>query len=123
MIGLLNHLRLDRIMDLEKEKCIPCQGGVPTLTDAEINLYFRELEHWSVVEKDGIKRLERSFKFNDFAEALAFTNKVGELAENEGHHPDILTEWGKVTVSWWTHKIKGLHKNDFIMAAKTDRLH
>lgn len=109
-------------MKLEKEKCIPCQGGMPTLTDAEINAYSREVEHWSVVEKDGIKRLEKSFKFNDFAEALAFTNKVGELAESEGHHPDILTEWGKVTVSWWTHAIKGLHKNDFIMAAKTDRL-
>jgi 4a-hydroxytetrahydrobiopterin dehydratase len=75
-----------------------------------------------VVTKDGIKRLERSFKFNDFAEALAFTNQVGELAEKQGHHPDILTEWGKVTISWWTHAIKGLHKNDFIMAAKTDRL-
>jgi 4a-hydroxytetrahydrobiopterin dehydratase len=109
-------------MELEKEKCIPCQGGVPTLTDREIDLYFRELQHWSVVEKNGIKRLERSFKFKDFAEALAFTNKVGELAEKEGHHPDILTEWGMVTVSWWTHKIKGLHKNDFIMAAKIDSL-
>jgi 4a-hydroxytetrahydrobiopterin dehydratase len=109
-------------MELEKEKCIPCQGGVPTLSDAEIDLYFRELQHWSVVTKDGIKRLERSFKFKDFTEALAFTNKVGEIAEKEGHHPDILTEWGKVTVSWWTHAIKGLHKNDFIMAAKIDRL-
>lgn len=109
-------------MELEKEKCIPCQGGVPTLTDAEIDQYYNQLQSWSVVERDGVKRLEKSFKFNDFAEALAFTNKVGELAESEGHHPDILTVWGKVTVSWWTHKIKGLHKNDFIMAAKTDRL-
>jgi 4a-hydroxytetrahydrobiopterin dehydratase len=75
-----------------------------------------------VVEKNGIKRLEKSFKFKDFAEALAFTNKVGKMAEKEGHHPDILTEWGKVTVSWWTHKINGLHKNDFVMAAKTDSL-
>jgi len=75
-----------------------------------------------VVEKDGIKRLERSFDFEDFVGALAFTNNVGELAEREGHHPDILTEWGRVTVSWWTHKIGGLHKNDFIMAAKTDAL-
>ncbi|MEP0825876.1 MAG: 4a-hydroxytetrahydrobiopterin dehydratase, partial [Nitrososphaera sp.] len=65
---------------------------------------------------------EKSFAFKDFAEALAFTNRVGAIAEQEGHHPDILTEWGKVTVSWWTHKIKGLHKNDFIMAAKTDAL-
>jgi 4a-hydroxytetrahydrobiopterin dehydratase len=109
-------------MELEKEKCIPCQGGMPTLTDAEIDQYYKQLQSWSVVERDGIKRLEKSFKFSDFAGALAFTNKVGELAEREGHHPDIMTVWGKVTVSWWTHAIKGLHKNDFIMAAKTDAL-
>lgn len=109
-------------MSLDEMKCVPCRGGVPTLTDAEINQYYKQLQSWSVVEKGGIKRLEKSFKFKDFAEALAFTNKVGKLAEKEGHHPDILTEWGKVTVSWWTHAIKGLHKNDFIMAAKTDAL-
>jgi 4a-hydroxytetrahydrobiopterin dehydratase len=109
---------------LENEKCVPCRGGVPTLDDAEIDLYYRQLKNnWSVVEKDGIKRLEKSFTFKDFAEALAFTNKVGELAEEQGHHPDILTEWGKVKISWWTHKIKGLHKNDFVMAAKTDALY
>jgi 4a-hydroxytetrahydrobiopterin dehydratase len=67
-------------------------------------------------------RLERAFKFKDFAEALAFTIKVGEIAEAEGHHPALLTEWGRVTVTWWTHKIRGLHRNDFIMAAKTDHL-
>lgn len=109
-------------MSLDEMKCVPCRGGVPTLTDTEIDLYYRQLQRWSVVEKNGIKRLERSFQFEDFAEALAFTNKVGEIAEKEGHHPDILTEWGRVTVTWWTHKIKGLHKNDFIMAAKTDAL-
>ena len=109
-------------MSLEDDKCVPCRGGVPTLSDEEIDLYYRQLQSWSVVERDGIRRLEKSFKFNDFVEALAFTNKVGEIAEKEGHHPDILTEWGKVTISWWTHKIDGLHKNDFIMAAKTDAL-
>ena len=110
-------------MALEKEKCVPCQGGVPTLTAAQIDHYYRQLQQgWSVVERDGTKQLEKSFKFKDFAEALDFTNKIGALAEREGHHPDILTEWGKVTVSWWTHKIKGLHKNDFIMASKTDQL-
>jgi 4a-hydroxytetrahydrobiopterin dehydratase len=109
-------------MSLDEMKCEPCRGDVPILTDAEIDQYYRELQRWSVVERNGIKRLERSFDFKDFAEALAFTNKVGELAEREGHHPDILTEWGRVTVTWWTHKIKGLHKNDFIMAAKTDAL-
>ena len=109
-------------MSLDKMECVPCRGGMPALTSAEIDQYYRQLQSWSVVEKDGIKRLERSFQFKDFAEALAFTNRVGETAEKEGHHPDILTEWGKVTVTWWTHKIKGLHKNDFIMAAKTDAL-
>jgi 4a-hydroxytetrahydrobiopterin dehydratase len=109
-------------MSLESDKCVPCRGGVPTLTNEEIDLYYRQLQSWSVIEMSGIKRLQKSFKFNDFAEALAFTNKVGEIAEKEGHHPDILTEWGKVTISWWTHKIKGLHKNDFIMAAKTDAI-
>jgi 4a-hydroxytetrahydrobiopterin dehydratase len=78
---------------------------------------------WQIVERDSIKRLERGFKFRNFAEALAFTNRVGEIAELEGHHPALLAEWGRVTVSWWTHKIKGLHRNDFIMAAKTDRVY
>lgn len=110
------------IVSLGEMKCEPCRGGIPPLTNTEIDLYYKQLQSWSVVERDGIKRLEKSFKFNDFGEALTFTNKVGTLAENEGHHPDILTEWGKVTISWWTHKIRGLHKNDFIMASKTDAL-
>lgn len=109
-------------MELDQMKCVPCQGGMPSLSDGEIARLRKEVPLWSVVEKEGIKRLERSFKFKDFAEALAFTNKVGQLAEEQGHHPDVLTEWGKVTVSWWTHAIKGLHNNDFIMAAKTDGL-
>src|SRR5262245_12784998 len=109
-------------MSLDEMKCVPCRGGMPTLTRDEIDQYYTQLQSWSVVEKDGIKRLEKSFEFKDFAGALAFTNMVGEIAEKEDHHPDILTEWGKVTVSWWTHKIKGLHKNDFIMAAKTDAI-
>jgi 4a-hydroxytetrahydrobiopterin dehydratase len=82
-----------------------------------------QFPEWSIVVEDGIKRLERAFKFKNFSEALAFTNKVGEIAEKEDHHPVLLTEWGMVTVTWWTHKIKGLHQNDFIMAAKTDRLY
>ena len=113
-------------MKLDKMKCVPCQGGVPTLTDSEIAQLHPQVHLWTVVDrpkKGGIRLLERSFNFEDFSEALTFTNKVGELAEKEGHHPDILTEWGKVTVMWWTHKIKGLHQNDFIMAAKTDGLY
>jgi 4a-hydroxytetrahydrobiopterin dehydratase len=108
--------------ELVRAKCVPCQGGEPTLTDAEIARFRPMVSRWSLVEKDGIKRLERVFRFEDFGDALAFTDKVGAIAEAEGHHPALLTEWGRVTVTWWTHKIKGLHKNDFIMAAKTDLL-
>ncbi|HEY4909012.1 MAG TPA: 4a-hydroxytetrahydrobiopterin dehydratase, partial [Methylomirabilota bacterium] len=82
----------------------------------------REIPDWHLVERDGIARLERVFDFPSFADALAFTHRVGALAEEEGHHPALLTEWGRVTVTWWTHKIRGLHRNDFIMAAKTDAL-
>ena len=81
-----------------------------------------QIPDWQLVEVDGVKRLMREFRFVDFAQALAFTDAVGEIAEEEGHHPALLTEWGRVTVSWWTHKIRGLHRNDFIMAAKTDAL-
>ena len=102
--------------------CIACQRGAPTVTAAEIAEYAPQIPDWQLVERDGIKRLERVFKFPNFADALAFTNRVGEVAEEEGHHPAILTEWGSVTVTWWTHKIKGLHRNDFIMAAKTDQI-
>ncbi len=101
-------------------KCIPCRGGEPTVKDDEIAELRPQVPDWGIVERDNIKRLERVFKFRNFAEALAFTNKIGELAEADGHHPALLTEWGRVTVTWWTHKIKGLHRNDFIMAAKTD---
>ena len=82
----------------------------------------REISGWQPLERDGIARLERVYHFPSFADALAFTNRVGTLAEAEGHHPALLTEWGRVTVTWWTHKIRGLHRNDFIMAAKTDGL-
>ncbi|HXQ92004.1 MAG TPA: 4a-hydroxytetrahydrobiopterin dehydratase [Nitrososphaerales archaeon] len=107
---------------LAQTKCTACHAGEPTVTPEEIARLQPQIVGWSIVERDEIKRLERVFKFKDFAEALAFTNKVGQIAEEEGHHPAILTEWGKVTITWWTHKIKGLHRNDFIMAAKTDRL-
>ncbi len=108
--------------ELVRSKCVPCRGGEPAFTDAEIAELRPKVPEWSVVERDGIKRLERMFRFKNFAEALAFTIKLGGLAESEGHHPAILTEWGRVTVTWWTHKIRGLHRNDFIMAAKTDEL-
>ncbi len=108
--------------ELSQMKCTACRGDEPTLTDAEMAELYLQIPDWQVVEREGIKRLERVFKFGDFAQALTFTNKVGERAEAVGHHPALLTEWGKVTVSWWTHKIGGLHQNDFIMAARTDEL-
>ena len=107
---------------LRDTKCIPCHGGVSPAGEADIKQWLTQCPQWSVVAEAGIGRLERVFTFADFAEALEFTNRVAELAEAEGHHPAILTEWGRVTVRWWTHAIGGLHKNDFIMAARTDRL-
>ena len=106
---------------LSQEKGVSIRGGEPPATDAEIAELRPQVPEWQVVERDGVKRLERVFKFRNFIEALSFTNKVGELAETENHHPALLTEWGRVTVTWWTHAVKGLHRNDFIMAAKTDQ--
>ncbi len=111
------------MQDLTQLKCVACRAGEPTVTDAEIAEYAPQVPEWRIVEREGTKRLEREFKFKNFREALAFTNKVGEIAEQEDHHPAIVTEWGKVTITWWTHTINGLHRNDFIMAAKTDRLY
>ncbi len=108
--------------ELTQMKCVACRGGVPTLTDEEIAKLQPEVSEWRVIEVDGVKRLERTFKLKNFIEAMAFTNKVAMIAEKEDHHPLIITEWGRVKIQWWTHKIKGLHKNDFIMAAKVDAL-
>ena len=108
--------------ELSGMKCTACRRGEPTLTEAEIEELGPLVPDWQLVEREGIKRLERVFGFRNFAEALDFTDRVGEQAEEEGHHPALLTEWGRVTVTWWTHKIRGLHQNDFIMAAKTDEL-
>jgi 4a-hydroxytetrahydrobiopterin dehydratase len=107
---------------LTRQTCVACRRDAPTVTDAEIAELHSQVSEWELVELDGIKRLRRVFPFDDFAQALAFTGAVGELAESEGHHPALLTEWGRTTVTWWTHKIRGLHRNDFIMAAKTDEL-
>ncbi len=107
---------------LASERCVACRRDAPRVTEAELVELRHEVPDWDVAERDGIRRLERVFRFPDFAAALAFTNRVGALAEAAGHHPALLTEWGRVTVTWWTHKIRGLHRNDFIMAAKTDQL-
>jgi len=107
---------------LTNEKCTACRRDAPQVSDAEIAELKPMIPGWTLVERDGIRRLERVFKSSNFADALRFTNRVGELAEEEGHHPAILTEWGRVTVTLWTHKIRGLHRNDFIMASKVDSL-
>ena len=108
--------------DLAGTKCVPCRGGEPILTDAEIENLKPFVPLWLIKEVDGVKRLERIFKLKNFAEALKLTNQIGAIAEAEDHHPLIVTEWGRVTVQWWTHIIRGLHNNDFIMAARTDGL-
>ena len=108
--------------ELSKLKCVACRGGEPVLTDAQIADLHLQVPDWQVKDVDGVKRLERVFKFKNFIEAVAFTNKIAMIAEKEDHHPLIVTEWGRVTIQWWTHKISGLHQNDFIMAAKTDEL-
>ena len=105
---------------LKEMKCVPCRGDSPTVTEEEMDELKPKVPQWEVVREDGVNRLKRSFKFKNFAEALAFTNRVGEIAEEEDHHPVLVTEWGKASVTWWTHAINGLHRNDFIMAAKTD---
>ena len=108
--------------ELTSKTCIACRIGAPLATKEEIRDFMQQIPDWAIVEEEGIKRLKRIFRFNNFMDAVEFTQKVAVVAEDENHHPAILTEWGKVTVFWWSHKIEGLHVNDFIMAAKTDQL-
>lgn len=108
--------------DLTKSPCVACRGGEPPLSREEIARLKPEVPAWDVVEAEGISRLRREFKFKNFREALDFANQVGELAEREQHHPDLHVAWGRVVVETWTHKIRGLHRNDFILAAKTDEI-
>ena len=105
---------------LASKTCTPCRGGVPPLTFSEVATHHQQTPEWSVF--DEAHRIERTYRFKNFATAYAFVQKVAELAESEGHHPDVSFGWGYVTVSLQTKKIKGLHENDFIMAAKLDEL-
>ena len=111
-----------RMTDLAKIPCVPCRGGEPAVSAAEMAVFLPQIPDWTLSEQNGVPCLQRQFKFDNFAQALAFTNQVGALAEAEDHHPAILTEWGRVTVTWWTHVLSGLHRNDFILAARTDAL-
>lgn len=107
--------------DLASKTCVPCRGGVPPLKGKELAQIHKQLAdwaHWKVVNEH---HLTRAYTFPDFNQALAFVNRVGEIAEEQGHHPDILLAWGKAAVTLWTHKVDGLTESDFIMAAKIDR--
>lgn len=105
--------------ELADKKCVPCRGGTAPLTGAELDALHRSTPDWTVINEH---RLQREFRFPDFKQALDFVNRVGAVAEEQGHHPDILLAWGKAEVTLWTHSINGLSESDFIMAAKIDRL-
>ena len=108
---------------LNGERCVACRRDSPKVTDAEMAELKPQIPDWDVTDDDGIPRLKNSFKFGNFSDALDFTTNLGREADDEGHHPRITLEWGRVGVEWWTHKIRGLHRNDFIMAAKTDAMY
>ena len=111
------------MVELSKQECEACRADAPLISDAELREVMPAIPDWQVIVVDGVMQLSRDFKFRDFVQALAFTNRVGEIAEAVDHHPAILTEWGRVTVTWWSHKIRGLHRNDLIMAARTDEVY
>ncbi|MFW6313192.1 MAG: 4a-hydroxytetrahydrobiopterin dehydratase [Spirochaetota bacterium] len=107
-----------------REDCVPCRAGDPPLSRDRADEMLQQIDdEWVVIEQGGAPRLRRKFSFKGFKPALDFTVEVGRIAEEQGHHPRIVTKWGSVTVDWWTHKIGGLHDNDFIMAARTDELY
>jgi 4a-hydroxytetrahydrobiopterin dehydratase len=108
-------------VSLADERCVPCRPGTPPVDPVDVPALLAALPGWTIAPRDGIPRIERVYRCPDFARALALTNRIGALAEAAGHHPALLTEWGRVTVGWWTHAIGGLHRNDFVMAARTDQ--
>ena len=108
--------------DLTTQHCEACRADAPNVSEAELAELIKQIPDWSPIICDGVLQLQRIFSCKPYTQAIMLTCSIAELAEQEGHHPAILTEWGKVTVTWWSHKIRGLHKNDFIMAAKTDAL-
>jgi 4a-hydroxytetrahydrobiopterin dehydratase len=117
-----NHLRRKTMKELNHMLCVPCPAGSTMMLDAQCRRLLENIPGWELVTVENMSRLRRVFTFPDFRTALSFTNQVGELAEAEQHHPELITSWGRVTVSWWTHSVKGLHINDFIMAARTGAL-
>ena len=110
-------------MELSKNSCEACREDAPALKKKEIEELLIKIPSWIIYEDEGIKKLICSFAFSNYQQSVDFTIKIANLAEKEDHHPDILLEWGKVTVTWWSHKINGLHMNDFICASKTDDIY
>ena len=109
------------MIDLASSTCEACRIDAPKVSDDEASLLIKEIEGWDVID-EGVKKLKKEFSFSNYSDSVDFSNKVADMAEQEDHHPQIILEWGKVTVIWWSHKIKGLHKNDFICAAKTNKI-
>ena len=110
------------MIDLASSTCEACRIDAPKVSDDEASLLIKEIEGWDVID-EGVKKLKKEFSFSNYSDSVDFSNKVADMAEQENHHPRIILEWGKVTIIWWSHKIQGLHKNDFICAAKTDNLY
>ena len=109
--------------ELIKQRCEACRADAPRVTEQELAELIKQIPSWAPIIRDEIMMLERTYSFSNYTQAVTFTNQVAEMADLEDHHPALLLEWGKVTVTWWSHKIKGLHKNDFICAAKTDKFY
>ncbi len=109
--------------ELANKQCEACRPGAPLVTQAQIDELMPQLPEWQIIEVDGINHLTRIYKCKNFLDAMAFAEQIAQKAEQENHHPSLLVEWGKLTVTWWTHKINGLHESDFIMAARTDALY
>ena len=105
---------------LTGQSCEPCRIGAPTVTEEKMAVLMPQISGWAVIEDDGVKKLMRKFNFDDFVGVMDFANRIGGIAEQNGHHPVMLLEYDNVTIWWWTHKIDGLHENDFIMAAKSN---
>ena len=108
--------------DLIQQKCVACRADAPRVADDELPDLLKQIPDWQPITDNSVLKLNKVFNFDNYLDAISFTNKIAQLAEDEDHHPAILLEWGRVEVTWWTHKIGGLHKNDFIAAAKTDLL-
>ena len=107
--------------NLVSSSCEACRIDAPSVSHDEASELIKEIEGWHLID-DGVKKLKKEFSFSNYPDSVDFSNKVADMSEQENHHPQIILEWGKVTVIWWSHKIKGLHKNDFICAAKTDKI-